>query len=108
LLAALIKNIIDNSFKFSPDCPEISIETKSKTEGIEIIIADKGIGMGKEIQRKIFDKFYRVNSGNIHDVKGFGVGLSYVKGIVEAHKGSINVKSEPGKGSTFSIILPVI
>ena len=108
LLAALIKNLIENSFKFSPDRPEISIETNSKIGGIEIRITDKGIGMAKEIQRKIFDKFYRVSSGNIHNVKGHGLGLSYVKKIMEIHQGIIYVESEKGIGSTFTLKLPLI
>ena len=69
-------------------------------------VEDKGIGMSKSVQSKIFERFYRQSSGNVHDVKGFGLGLNYVRAIVDAHKGEITVSSEPGKGSKFEIFLP--
>ncbi len=105
-LTNIIYNLLDNANKYSPDAPEINIRTDNISSGIILKISDKGIGMSKEATEKIFDKFYRVSTGNVHDVKGFGLGLSYVKNIVEMHKGSINVKSEIGKGSTFKIYLP--
>ncbi len=105
-LLNIIKNLLDNANKYSPGNPEISIQTKNVNKGVRITISDKGQGISKDKINKIFDKFYRVSSGNIHDVKGFGLGLSYVKSMVEAHKGSITVKSELNKGSSFSIFLP--
>ena len=74
--------------------------------GITIEIQDNGIGIGADDQRRVFQKFYRVSTGNVHDVKGFGLGLNYVKTVVEAHKGKISLLSELGKGSTFSVYLP--
>ena len=82
---------------------QILIETFNKDNKIFIRISDNGIGMSKEIQKHIFEKFYRKPTGNIHNVKGFGVGLSYVKAIVQEHKGSIEVSSEPGNGSIFTL-----
>ena len=106
-LSNVIHNLLDNANKYSDHSPEIAISTINMNGGIQIMIEDKGIGMTKEDQKHIFDKFYRVHTGNLHDVKGFGLGLSYVKAITSAHQGSIEVKSELGKGSKFSIYLPV-
>ncbi len=105
-ISNIIYNLLDNAEKYSSDEVAINIETVNKKNGIEIDISDNGIGMSKDQVKNIFEKFYRAHTGNIHDVKGFGLGLSYVKAIVDAHNGMINVKSEIGKGSTFSIFLP--
>jgi two-component system phosphate regulon sensor histidine kinase PhoR len=105
-LASIIHNLLDNANKYSPDRPEISLSTRNVAAGIEISVSDKGIGIGKETRKHIFDKFYRAHTGNIHDVKGFGLGLSYVKGIVTAHRGLIEVRSESGRGSCFMVTLP--
>ncbi len=99
-------NLLDNAIKYSEDEPQIVISTMNMDDGLTISVKDHGMGMSKEVQQKIFDKFYRKSSGNIHNIKGFGLGLSYVKAIVEAFGGSISVKSEAGKGSTFNIFLP--
>jgi two-component system, OmpR family, phosphate regulon sensor histidine kinase PhoR len=105
-LAGIIHNLLDNANKYSPEKPDITIKTRDVHIGIEITIEDKGIGISKDARKHIFDKFYRVHTGNIHDVKGFGLGLSYVKAIVTAHKGLIDLKSEPGQGSSFIVTLP--
>ena len=105
-LSNVIYNLLDNANKYSPDAPEISVLTRNVGKGIEVIVEDKGIGMSKEARKQIFDKFYRVPTGNLHDVKGFGLGLSYVKAITDAHQGQISVKSEPGKGSSFILFFP--
>ena len=86
----------------------ISIETVNAGNTIILKISDNGIGMSKNVQRKVFNKFYREQTGNIHNVKGHGLGLSYVKSIVERHQGSVYVESEKGKGSTFTVKLPII
>lgn len=102
----IINNLIDNAIKYSKDIVNIFITLKEVHNGIEISIADKGIGISKNDQDKIFDTFYRAQTGNIHNVKGNGIGLSYVKKIIEAHSGSIKVVSKLNIGSTFIIILP--
>jgi two-component system, OmpR family, phosphate regulon sensor histidine kinase PhoR len=101
-------NLLDNANKYSPDKPEIDILTTNHGESIEIAISDKGIGMSREAQKKIFEKFYRVQTGNIHTIKGFGLGLSYSKAITEEHGGEMNVNSTKGDGSRFTIKLPLI
>ncbi len=106
-LSNVIHNLLDNANKYSGHAPDITISTFNVSGGIQVNVEDKGIGMTKEDQKHIFDKFYRVHTGNLHDVKGFGLGLSYVKAITSAHQGSIEVKSELGKGSKFSMYLPV-
>jgi len=99
-------NLLDNAVKYNNRPPEIKITTVNDGEGIKITVEDNGIGMTRETQQKIFERFYRVSSGNIHNVKGFGLGLSYVKAIVISHGGAIEVSSEPGIGSKFTVWLP--
>ena len=102
----ILNNLLDNANKYSPEEPEINVRTENSGTGIKVIISDKGIGMSKESLKKIFDKFYRVSTGNLHDVKGFGLGLSYVKTMVQALGGEISVSSVPQKGSRFEIYFP--
>ena len=105
-LTNVVYNLIDNALKYASRNPEVRIVTEDRAEGIIISVGDNGIGISKENQSKIFDKLYRVPTGNLHDVKGFGLGLSYVKTIVEKHEGTIFVESELGKGSTFTFFIP--
>jgi len=105
-MTVALHNLLINAVKYNSFDPEIILEV-SCDERLRISVTDNGIGIGKEDQKHIFDKFYRVSTGNVHKVKGLGLGLFYVRQIVEAHGGSIEVSSRPGKGSTFTIIIPV-
>ncbi|MBN3520918.1 HAMP domain-containing histidine kinase [Algoriphagus lutimaris] len=105
-LTHIFNNLLDNALKYTPHTPTIKMEATEGKDQFIVKITDNGIGMSKDAQKKIFDKFYRVPTGNVHDVKGFGLGLSYVKTMLEAHQGGIQVESEVGRGTTFTITLP--
>ena len=104
----VIVNILDNAVKYSPDSPKIDVYTEVVKNHIIIQVKDQGAGMSKAVLKKVFEKFYREHTGDIHNVKGHGLGLAYVKRIIEDHQGEVYAESEKGKGSTFYIKLPLI
>jgi two-component system, OmpR family, phosphate regulon sensor histidine kinase PhoR len=105
-LRNLVHNLLDNANKYAEEKPLIKVSTRNNNYGIFLVVEDNGIGMTKTVQSKIFERFYRQTSGNVHNVKGFGLGLNYVKSIVDAHNGTVTVESEPGCGSCFTVFLP--
>ena len=106
-LTNLIYNLIDNGIKYSTEAPAITVSTDIVDHQLELRVSDHGIGISKEDQKHVFEKFYRVSTGNVHNVKGFGIGLSYVAQVVKLHHGHIALESELGHGSTFIITLPL-
>ncbi len=102
-----IYNLVDNAIKYSRDNPIVNISTTNDQNNIIVEIKDNGIGIEKKYFNKIFDKFFRVPVGNVHNVKGFGIGLNYVKNIIDAHKWKMEIESSSGKGSSFKIIIPI-
>jgi two-component system phosphate regulon sensor histidine kinase PhoR len=107
-LLHVFSNLIDNAIKYSKDFIDITVTTISLPAEIQITIEDKGIGMDATTAKHIFEKFYRAHTGNLHNVKGFGLGMSYVKWVIDIHKGKIKVQSELGKGTKLVITLPVV
>jgi two-component system phosphate regulon sensor histidine kinase PhoR len=105
-LTNVLHNLLDNAVKYTDKQPHIRVSTRSDATSLEIAVQDNGIGIPRSEQRKIFERLYRVPTGNVHNVKGFGLGLSYVRTVLEQHGGSIRVESEPGSGSTFTLKLP--
>jgi two-component system phosphate regulon sensor histidine kinase PhoR len=105
-LLHVLSNLIDNAIKYAKNTIDIVIKTRSVNNRMYITIEDKGIGMNADAIKHIFEKFYRAHSGNVHDVKGYGLGMSYVKWVVDSHKGNIQVKSELGKGTSIEVVLP--
>jgi two-component system phosphate regulon sensor histidine kinase PhoR len=103
-----LSNLIDNAIKYSKETIDILITTSNVNNKIVIAIEDNGIGMSSDTSKHIFEKFYRAHSGNIHNVKGFGLGMSYVKWVVEMHKGNIKVQSELDHGTTIEVSLPLV
>ncbi|MBO4600051.1 MAG: HAMP domain-containing histidine kinase, partial [Bacteroidales bacterium] len=106
-ISNMIHNLIDNAIKYSNHDPHVTITTSTIDNHAVISITDNGIGIAKEDQKHIFEKFYRVSTGDVHNVKGFGIGLNYVSQVVALHNGKISLTSEPGEGSTFTISLPL-
>ncbi len=106
-ISNMIYNLLDNANKYSPDAPLIKVSSKNEKNNFILIIGDNGIGISKEDQHKVFDKFYRVSTGNLHDVKGFGLGLSYVKRIIDLHQGDIKIESAKGKGTIITLKLKI-
>jgi len=106
-ISNILNNLVDNAIKYSPEKLHLTVKTENENNGVTISIKDQGLGMSKDQIHRIFDTFYRVPTGNVHDVKGFGLGLSYVKKMVEAHQGTVSVQSRPGHGSTFILWLPI-
>lgn len=106
-LVNILTNLLDNANKYSDESPDITLRIFNRNKTVNVSVQDRGIGMTKEAMSHIFQKFYRVPTGNVHNVKGFGLGLAYVKNMVELHSGNIHVTSEPGNGSKFTITLPL-
>jgi two-component system phosphate regulon sensor histidine kinase PhoR len=106
-LANVINSLLDNANKYSPSTPEIRVSTQEEGATLLVQIADRGIGIAADDQRRVFEKYFRVHTGNLHDVKGFGLGLSYVKLITEAHGGEVSLESNPGSGTTVRLRLPL-
>ena len=106
-ITSIVHNLLDNAIKYTTKEPQIQVIARNTRDQLKIAIKDNGIGMTSESKKYIFDKFYRVHTGNRHDVKGFGLGLSYVKAMVDAHHGKVKVESEIGKGSIFTVFLPL-
>ena len=104
----LISNLLDNAVKYSKDELRIVISTHTEGNRLKVKIEDNGIGMSKETTNRIFEKFYRAHNGNLHNVKGFGLGLNYVKTMVDAHHGNVKVESVLGKGSSFFLSFPIV
>lgn len=105
-LLNVLNNLLDNAIKYTPDKPKITITTWNGNKGIYIRIKDNGIGIDPKYQANVFKNLYRVPKGDIHDVRGFGLGLYYAKSVVDSHNGNISLESEPGKGSSFEVFLP--
>ncbi|PSL29410.1 sensor histidine kinase [Dyadobacter jiangsuensis] len=105
-LRCLISNLVDNALKYSDDVPDVVVETYNKGNNLVIAVRDQGIGIAPEYQKKVFNQFFRIPYGDVHNVKGFGIGLSYVKQIVRAHRWHLGLESALGKGSTFKITIP--
>jgi signal transduction histidine kinase len=106
-LLNILHSLLDNANKYSPDAPDILVATANEGDLVVITIADRGIGIPADHQKRVFEKYYRVPTGKLHDVKGFGIGLSYVKLMVEAHHGTVQLQSHPGRGTTVVLRLPV-
>ena len=106
----LINNLLENALKYSrPDvAPHLVVSTRNEGKALKISISDNGLGIKKENLKRIFERFYRVHTGNVHNVRGVGIGLAYVAGVVKAHNGTITVDSEYGKGTTFTITIPLL
>jgi hypothetical protein len=107
-LSYTLYNLVDNALKYSPQKPEIVIALKKKGTLLELSVSDRGVGIEEAYQQKIFEKFFRVPTGDIHNIKGYGLGLSYVASVLKHHRGDIRLDSTPGKGSTFIVTLPVM
>jgi two-component system phosphate regulon sensor histidine kinase PhoR len=107
-IQSLLTNLLDNALKYADSAPEIMIKLVREGNFAVLSVKDNGIGISAKAQKKIFDRFYRVTDGDLHTVKGFGLGLSFVKAITEAHGGNVSVESTIGKGSIFNISLPLI
>ena len=103
----MIHNLLDNALKYGGETPLIQVRTFNQGDAFVLEVEDNGQGISKADQTRIFDRFYRVSTGNLHEVKGFGLGLSYVKETVEAHGGEVSIQSSLGKGSIFRIQLPL-
>ena len=105
-LGNVVHNLLDNASKYTPDAPRIRVSTSNDNGALSLAVTDNGIGMHQDDCRRAFDRYFRVSTGNVHDVKGFGLGLSYVKLMVEAHGGAVSIHSRPGEGTRVEATFP--